>query len=73
MADSIRITSMSNQIIKEVRSLSNKKGRMTAQAILLEGYRLVKDALDSGTQIRYLIISDSFFKKKNYFFRKCQI
>lgn len=67
MADSIRITSMSNQIIKEVRSLSNKKGRMTAQAILLEGYRLVKDALDSGAEIRYLIISDSFFQKEELF------
>ncbi len=67
MADRIRITSMSNQIIKEVRSLSNKKGRKTAQAILLEGYRLVKDALDSGAEIRYLIISDSFFQKEELF------
>ena len=67
MADRIKITSMSNQIIKEVRSLSNKKGRMTAQAILLEGYRLVKDALGSGAEIRYLIISDSFFQKEELF------
>ncbi len=63
MADWITITSMSNPIIKEVRSLSNKKGRIAAQAILLEGYRLVRDALDSGAEIRYFIISDSFFQK----------
>lgn len=67
MADKIRITSMSNQIIKEVRSLSNKKGRRTAQAILLEGFRLVKDALDSGAGVRYLIISDSFSQKEELF------
>lgn len=67
MADRIRITSVSNQIIKEVRSLNNKKGRKTAQAILLEGYRLAKDALDSGAEIRYLIISDSFFQKEELF------
>ena len=67
MADRIRITSISNQIIKEVRSLSSKKGRTAAQAILLEGYRLVKDALNSGAIIRYFIISDNFFQKEELF------
>lgn len=67
MADEIIITSISNPIIKEVRSLSNKKGRIVAQAILLEGYRLVKDAVDSGAEIRYYIIADSFFQKAELF------
>jgi len=67
VADRIRITSISNQIIKEVRSLSSKKGRTAAQAILLEGYRLVKDALNSGAIIRYFIISDNFFQKEELF------
>lgn len=67
MADIIRITSMSNRIIKEARSLGNKKGRKISQAILLEGYRLVRDALDSGAEIRYFIISDNFFQKEELF------
>ncbi|MGI6123043.1 MAG: TrmH family RNA methyltransferase, partial [Acetivibrionales bacterium] len=67
MADQIRITSISNQIIKEVRSLRNKKGRISAQSILLEGYRLVKEAVDSGAEIRYFIVSDSFLKKEEFF------
>ncbi|NLL67320.1 MAG: RNA methyltransferase [Clostridiaceae bacterium] len=67
MADQIRITSISNQIIKEVRSLRNKKGRISAQSILLEGYRLVKEAVDSGAEIRYFIVSDSFLAKEEFF------
>ncbi|NLX63211.1 MAG: RNA methyltransferase [Clostridiaceae bacterium] len=67
MVESIRITSMSNQIIKEVKSLSHKKGRMKAQAILLEGWRLVKDALEWGAKIRYFIVSDSFSQKEELF------
>lgn len=67
MADQIRITSISNQIIKEVRSLRNKKGRISAQSILLEGYRLVKEAVDSGAEIRYFIVSDSFLTKEEFF------
>ncbi|NLB77625.1 MAG: RNA methyltransferase, partial [Clostridiaceae bacterium] len=67
MADESIITSISNPIIKEVRSLSNKKGRITTQAILLEGYRLVKDAVDSGAEIRYYIIADSFLLKAELF------
>jgi len=70
MAESIRITSMSNQIVKEVKSLGNKKGRMKAHAILLEGWRLVKDASDWGVKIRYFIVSDSFFQKEGLFLSK---
>jgi len=61
---------MSNHIIKEVKSLSNKKGRMKAQAISLEGWRLVKDALDWGAKIRYFIVSDSFLQKEGLFLSK---
>ncbi|MGI6085303.1 MAG: TrmH family RNA methyltransferase [Acetivibrionales bacterium] len=67
MAYRIRITSMSNPIIKEVKSLRSKKGRKVAQAILLEGFRLVKDVLDSGAEIRYFIVSDSFCSKEELF------
>lgn len=67
MANRIKITSTSNQIIKEVRSLRNKKGRITAQAMLLEGCRLVKDAVDSGAEIRYFVVSDSFCGKEGLF------
>ncbi len=68
MGEPIIITSASNQIIKEIRSLHDKKGRLTSQAFLLEGYRIVKDAVDSGASIKYFIASDSFYNKDESFF-----
>lgn len=70
MIKPFRITSASNQIIKEVRSLHDKKGRVNAKAFILEGTRLVKDAVEAGAKIRYLIISDSFFEKDGYLFEQ---
>lgn len=58
-----RITSASNNLIKLIRSLHDKKGRLKEKAIVLEGIRLVTDAVNSGAQILYFIISDSFIAK----------
>lgn len=63
MIDTVRITSASNPIIKEIRALMDKKGRQESGLFLIEGYRLVKDALDSGGSIKYLIASDGFINK----------
>ncbi len=56
----IRITSASNPIIKELRSLADKKGRLQEKALLLEGLRLVEDAADFGADIRYFVVSDNY-------------
>lgn len=61
--NAIRITSSSNQLMKEIRSLQDKKGRQSSKAVLLEGVRLVVDAYGSGAVIRYFIVSDSFLEK----------
>ena len=42
------ITSVSNARVKEARSLQRKRRRYTAGRILIEGVRLVRDALSSG-------------------------
>ncbi len=42
------ITSMSNARVKEARSLQRKRRRYAAGRILIEGVRLVRDALSSG-------------------------
>lgn len=64
----IRITSVSNPIIKEVRSLYDKKGRQSTQALLLEGLRLVNEVAESGLTIRYFVVSDSFFERTESIF-----
>lgn len=63
LAESIRITSASNPLIKEIKSLYDKKGRRNLGAFLLEGLRLIEDAISSGAAIRYFVVSDSFAEK----------
>lgn len=63
--DYIRITSASNPLIKLIRTLHTKKGRHKEQAIILEGSRLVTDAVKSGAKIQYFIISESFLSNNN--------
>ncbi len=62
-----RITSASNPIIKELRSLADKKGRQKEKALLLEGVRLVTDAADFGAAIRYFVLSDGLLDKSEPF------
>lgn len=68
MLELARITSATNPTIKEVKSLSSKKGRTKAKAFLLEGIRLVFDAVHNHAKIRYFLISDSFVQKEEYQF-----
>ena len=55
-----RITSASNQIIKEIRDLLDKKGRTKAGACILEGIKMVEEALNNKVTIRYLVVSDRY-------------
>lgn len=48
------ITSVDNPRIKEARKLQRRRHRHQLQALLLEGVRLVRDALQSGAQVREL-------------------
>lgn len=59
----IKITSRANPVVKEIRSLQDKKGRKNKNATVLEGSRLVCDACDSGAEILYIAVSEGFFGK----------
>ena len=48
------ITSLDNPRIKEARKLQRRRHRHQLYALLLEGVRLVRDALQSGAQVREL-------------------
>ena len=48
------ITSIDNPRIKEARKLQRRRHRHQSHALLLEGVRLVRDALQSGAQVREL-------------------
>ena len=59
----LRITSASNQIIKGVRELADKKGRTKSGTFIIEGAKLVTEALSYRLSIRYMIASDGFIQR----------
>lgn len=52
------ITSESNSKVKLLKSLNVKKKRMEHQLVLIEGHRMVIDAIDAGAQPRTVFFSD---------------
>ena len=50
-----KVTSVSNPLVKDIRSLHQKKHRDAGRLFLAEGQKLVRDALDAGWSIRTLI------------------
>ncbi|MBE5737206.1 MAG: RNA methyltransferase [Clostridiales bacterium] len=52
------ITSKQNSLIKEIRSLSDKKNRDKLGVYVIEGVKPVKEAIDIGLSIRDIIVSE---------------
>lgn len=59
------IKSSSNKIIKEVKSLDNKKNRFKKGLFIIEGIRIIEDAIKSHENIKYILYSDKLFDVKN--------
>jgi len=53
----MRITSLANPLVKEIRGLALAKNRKASQLFLAEGMKLVADGLESGWTIRTLVHS----------------
>lgn len=53
-----KITSTSNNIVKEIHSLHSKKGRDQSGLFLIEGEKYVSEALKSGLDIKYIALND---------------
>ena len=54
-----RIDSAKNDLVKLCKSLHRRKGRESTGLVLLEGTRLVGDALAAGSGARHVLVSDS--------------
>lgn len=57
-----QITSVQNNLIKEIHSLQQKKRRNELDLFLIEGFKGVEDAIKSNLEIKYLFISENFKK-----------
>ena len=58
------ITSKTNDYIKHVKSLSQKKYRDEYHEFIIEGIKLVKEALQEKINIKKIIICESLFNEK---------
>lgn len=60
----IKITSPSNQIIKEIKGLYRKKSRWENKLFLMEGIKIINEAMASDIPIKYLLFSEKFLATK---------
>ena len=59
-----KIISRQNETIKRIKSLEKRKYREKHSEIILEGYRLIKDAVESGLNVKTVLFVDSIDEKK---------
>lgn len=59
------INSNQNPIIKEIKSLYKKKNRWENRLFLIEGIKIVEEAIINEIGIKTIIISDNFFESKD--------
>lgn len=62
----ILIESPNNPTIKEIRSLKNQKFRDLTKLFFVEGLRIVQESLSYPSQLKYIIISESFFQNNKF-------
>lgn len=61
-----RITSKSNQLVKDIKRLITSSGERAEKGLfVLEGARLCFDVLNSAYSVKYFLITDSAFEKYN--------
>ncbi len=58
----LRIESSSNLIIKQTKKLHTAAGRKKLDMFILEGERLIRDAVMCGADIKYILVSEGFKK-----------
>lgn len=68
MADTVKITSINNEIVKFAAALEQKKFRDETGLFLLEGKKPIEEAIKSGVEIEKIFSSkEEFFEAKEHF------
>ena len=60
----IEITSMKNPMIKEIKSLYRKKERMKSKSFIIEGIKIIEEAIDHSYPIKNIIYTDKLMDTK---------
>jgi TrmH family RNA methyltransferase len=70
----INVTSKTNKVYKHIKALNSKNYREKHQEFIIEGLRLVKDAVESSIPIHLIVVSESFacFEEGQQYLQKLQ-
>lgn len=60
------ITSVNNNLVKEITKLQQKKFRNQTGKFILEGYKSVKEAFDAGINLEYIFINSKKINEYNF-------
>lgn len=70
----IQITSPKNKLIKDIKSLYRRKGRQKYKAYLIEGIKIVEEAIENNYPVKYIIYTDLLLENeegKDFFLKIC--
>lgn len=61
-----KITSSNNQIIKDVKKLTRRRNRWKEGNFIVEGIKIIEEAIKEKVKINYIICSESIIKEEGY-------
>lgn len=61
----LEISSSKNPLIKEIKSLSRKKDRWENKLFIMEGIKLIEEAIETGVNIKNILYSDKLLSTKD--------
>ena len=62
----MEITSVNNNLVKEIVKLQQKKYRNQSGKFLLEGYKAIKEAFDAGIEIENIFVEKNHLQEYNF-------
>lgn len=61
----LEITSLKNPLIKEIKSLYKRKGRETSKSFIIEGIKIIQEAINNNYELTKIVYCDRFLKTKD--------
>jgi TrmH family RNA methyltransferase len=61
----IEISSSKNPIIKEIKALTKKKDRWESKLFIMEGIKIIEEAIENSVELKYIIYSDKLFSVRD--------
>lgn len=61
----LEISSTKNPLIKEIKGLYRKKNRWNSKSFIIEGVKIIDEALDNGIGLKYIIYTDSLLSNSD--------